>query len=302
MAAPNTFAGGGLDRHSETRRDASWVAAQWARPGARVLTMRGGDPAMDGGRLALAPVNLAPLPESEAPGPAPGGQNGMPLFLGFDATGPVFAVEARENGPGAFADLRSVAGALTPAEASMAATARALFGWHARHGFCPSCGASTSVTDAGWKRSCPSCGADHFPRTDPVVIMLALHGERCLLGRNASWPEGRYSALAGFLEPGESVEDACARELKEESGLTAMRVRYHSSQPWPLSPLGGQLMIGLFAEVGDDRAQADGTELSDVRWLTRKDASAALAGTHPEVTAPPAMAIAHQLIRAWLEE
>jgi NAD+ diphosphatase len=198
-------------------------------------------------------------------------------------------------------DLRGVAGALAPAEANIVATARAVFRWHARHGYCANCGVATKVMDAGWKRVCPSCAVEHFPRTDPVVIMLAIHEERCLLGRNAAWPEGRYSALAGFLEPGESIEDACARELKEESGLTAVRVRYHSSQPWPLSPLGGQLMIGLMAEVSDDQAEADGTELAELRWFTRDEIRAVLAGTHPEVKAPPPMAIAHQLIRAWAE-
>ena len=290
--AENTFSGGGLDRRSETRRDAEWAAARWAEPGARVVVLRAGDPLMDGARLALRPTGGAPAATS---GPDP-------LFLGFDPFGPVFALEAEAEAAGDFADLRSVAGALPPAEANMVATARAVFRWHARHGFCANCGAGTQVVDAGWKRVCPSCAAEHFPRTDPVVIMLAVHGERCLLGRNAAWPEGRYSALAGFLEPGESIEDACARELKEESGLTAVRVTYHSSQPWPLSPLGGQLMIGLMAEVSDDRAKADGTELAELRWLTQDDIRAVLSGTHPEVKAPPPMAIAHQLIRAWVEK
>lgn len=287
----NTFAGGGLDRRSETRRDAPWVAARWAEPGARALMLRAGDPLMQDGRLALRPTA----------GPAPRDDGGGPLFLGFDAEGPVFALEAPAAAPGEFAELRSVAGALAPAEANMAATARAVFRWHARHRFCANCGAPTSVVDAGWKRTCRSCAAEHFPRTDPVVIMLAVHGDRGLLGRNAAWPEGRYSTLAGFLEPGESIEDACARELKEESGLTALRVTYHSSQPWPLSPLGGQLMIGLFAEVSDDRAEADGLELADLRWLSRAEMRQVLAGTHPEVKAPPPTAIAHQLMREWVE-
>ena len=289
--AENTFSGGGLDRRSETRRDAAWAAARWAEPGARAVLLRAGDPLMEGERLALRPTGGGPLPTS-----GPGA-----LFLGFDAAGAVFALEAEGEAAGTFMDLRGVAGALAPAEANMVATARAVFRWHARHGYCANCGVATKVMDAGWKRVCPSCAVEHFPRTDPVVIMLAIHEERCLLGRNAAWPEGRYSALAGFLEPGESIEDACARELKEESGLTAVRVTYHSSQPWPLSPLGGQLMIGLMAEVSDDQAEADGTELAELRWFTRDEIRAVLAGTHPEVKAPPPMAIAHQLIRAWAE-
>jgi len=291
MQAANTFAGGGLDRGSDQRRDLGWAAARWGEPSARVLLLREGDPETSDGRLRLTPASgLTGAPEVRTA-----------LFLGFDAVGPVFAHEAAPEHEGAFDDLRRLAGDLPPLEAHMAATARTLFRWHARHRFCANCGAATIMADAGWKRACSSCGAEHFPRTDPVVIMLALHGDRCLLGRNANWPEGRYSALAGFLEPGESIEDACARELKEESGLTAVRVTYHSSQPWPLSPLGGQLMIGLFAETADAEAVADGTELAEVRWITREEGRTVLAGAHPEVKAPPAMAIAHQLLKGWVE-
>jgi NAD+ diphosphatase len=282
----NTFAAIGLDRAGDHRRDAAWIAERWAEPGARAIHVRGGELLTVEGRLELTPA-------AELDGPA--------LFLGLDALGPVFAVQAGEDQRGAFSDLRGLAGELPPVEAHLAATARAVFGWHGRHRFCANCGAATDWADAGWKRICPACRAEHFPRTDPVVIMLATFEDQCLLGRNAAWPEGRYSALAGFLEPGESIEDACARELMEESGLTTLRVRYHSSQPWPLNPIGGQLMIGLFAEVADGRAEPDGVELTDLRWFTRAEARATLDGTHSEVKAPPPMAIAHQLIRAWAE-
>jgi NAD+ diphosphatase len=154
------------------------------------------------------------------------------------------------------------------------------------------------VAEAGWKRICPACRAEHFPRTDPGVIMLPVKGERCLVGRQAVWPPKMYSALAGFLEPGESIEEACARELKEEAGLTAVRVHYHSTQPWPYP---SSLMIGLVAEVASEDAVADGVELEEVRWLSREEAKAVIAGSHAETKAPGALAIAHQLLKAWSE-
>jgi NAD+ diphosphatase len=285
-AITNTFAGGGLDRAGDHRRDAAWIAERWAEPGARALTVRGSELLAIEGRLVLTPAE-----ELDGPG----------LFLGLDGFGPVFAreTEGEPGAEGAFESLRGLTATLPPAEAHLAATARALFGWHARHRFCANCGGRTDLADAGWKRLCPACRAEHFPRTDPVVIMLATFEDRCLLGRNAAWPEGRYSALAGFLEPGESIEDACARELLEESGLRAVKVSYHSSQPWPLNPIGGQLMIGLYAEVEHDRARPDGTELAELRWLTRPEARRVLAGEHAAITAPPPMAIAHQLLNGW---
>jgi NAD+ diphosphatase len=294
-AVVNTFAGKPMERGSERRGDAAWIGAMAADPAARWVVLREGQPLMTAGPARLARLEAGAARDLAATG-------GPELFLAIAAGGPVFAVEAAAGADGGgFADLRAVAGELPEEDAALAATARAVFAWHRRHRFCANCGAGTEAVDAGWKRVCPACAAQHFPRTDPVVIMLAIRGDRCLLGRGAAWPEGRYSALAGFLEPGESIEAACARELKEESGLTAVRVTYHSSQPWPLSPLGGQLMVGLFAEVADGEAVADGTELAEVRWITREEGRAVLAGTHPEVKAPPPMAIAHQLLRGWVE-
>jgi NAD+ diphosphatase len=230
----NTFAGTPLERWSERRGDPAWIAGLAAGTDARWVVFREGRPLLEDGQARLARLEAGPARAlADAGGPE--------LFLAVAAGGPVFAVEARAEADGAFTDLRAVAGELPEEDAALAATARAVFAWHRRHGFCANCGAATAVTDAGWKRVCPACAAQHFPRTDPVVIMLAVRGDRCLLGRGAAWPEGRYSALAGFLEPGESIEAACARELKEESGLSAVQVTYHSSQPWPLSPLGGQL-------------------------------------------------------------
>ncbi|MEH6678613.1 NAD(+) diphosphatase, partial [Phenylobacterium sp.] len=155
------------------------------------------------------------------------------------------------------------------------------------------------VVDGGWKRQCPVCKAEHFPRTDPVVIMLPYLGDRCMMGRQEAWPPGMFSALAGFLEPGESIEEACARELAEEAALKTVSVRYHSTQPWPYP---SSLMIGLLAEVENDQAAPDQTELSEVRWFTRAEARDLLAGKIEGVFAPGPLAIAHQLLKAWAEE
>ena len=154
------------------------------------------------------------------------------------------------------------------------------------------------MVDGGWKRACPACKAEHFPRTDPVVIMLAVHGDRCMLGRQEIWPKGMFSALAGFLEPGESIEEACARELEEEAGLKTLSVEYHSTQPWPYP---SSLMIGLIAQVASDEATPDQTELSEVRWFTKAEARDVLAGKVEGTFAPGPMAIAHQLLKTWAE-
>ena len=171
-----------------------------------------------------------------------------------------------------------------------------MFEWRRRHRHCAACGEISEVAEGGWKRVCPSCRAEHFPRTDPVVIMLPARGEDCLLGRQAAWPKGMYSALAGFLEPGESIEEACARELAEEAGLRTLSVRYHSTQPWPYP---SSLMIGLIAEVENADAVPDQAELDEVRWFTRSQAAALIRGELPDARAPGEMAIAHQLIKAW---
>jgi len=188
---------------------------------------------------------------------------------------------------------------LPATEAAMAATAKQMFEWRRRHRHCSACGEPSQVAEGGWKRICPSCKAEHFPRTDPVVIMLAVHEERCMLGRQEIWPKGMFSALAGFLEPGESIEEACARELNEEAGLKTLSVAYHSTQPWPYP---SSLMIGLIAQVEDDQATPDQTELSEVRWFTRAEARDLIAGKVPDTFAPGAMAIAHQLLKSWAEE
>lgn len=297
----NTFAGNPLDRMSERRGDSGWIAGLAEDPAARVVVLAGKQTLVEaGGRSGLA---IAYLDGGLAQRIAP--NLDAWLFLGMAADGPVFAIEADEEQrevvllvrPGEFEDLRAIGLRLSPAEAAIAATAKALFEWRDRTRFCSGCGQPNRSADAGWKQVCTACATEHFPRTDPVVIMLPVQGDRCLMGRQASWPEGMFSALAGFLEPGETVEEACARELFEEAGLRATAVTYHSSQPWPFPT---NLMIGLIAEVAEGEAKADQSELEAVRWFTREEARAVLDGLDAEVRPPSPMAIARTLLEAWV--
>jgi NAD+ diphosphatase len=196
-------------------------------------------------------------------------------------------------------DLRSIAagGLVPPDEASMLASAKALMHWHARRRFCSNCGAVNVVAAAGWRRECPACKMQHFPRTDPVVIMLAVDGDACLLGRQPRFPKGMYSALAGFLEPGETIEAAVRREILEEAGVACGEVRYFASQPWPFP---SSLMIGCFAEARSRALEVDRVELEDARWFSREEALALLERRHPDgLLAPIPMAIAHHLLSRW---
>ena len=309
MAIPaiNTFSGNPLDRAGDRRNDEAWLAAQHDNPEALAMVLWEGRPLIeahpDGPRLAWLRMDRAMDIALD-----------RRAFLGLWKTAPVFAVELEGSvdptagplqGLGAFHEMRAAAGLLPGPEAAMAGAAKSLFDWRRRHGFCAACGQPSRDAGGGWRRICAACGTEHFPRVDPVVIMLAVHrggsgGDRCLLGRAAGWPPGRMSALAGFMEPGESIEEACARELFEEAGLNATSVRYHSSQPWPFP---GQLMIGLFAEVDSDQARPDQTELEAVRWLTRDQCRAVL--EQPEgwdgVIPPPPLAIARTLMQAWVD-
>lgn len=227
-----------------------------------------------------------------------GADAGAPRFaLSFDP-GRREEVEARGF---VVTDLRSIAaGALVAGDhLGPLATGKALLGWHARHRFCSNCGAPSRVVDGGWRRDCPSCGTQHFPRTDPVAIMLVARGDQCLLGRQSHFAPGMWSCLAGFVEPGETVEDAVRRETLEEAGIRVGRVSYHSCQPWPY-PM--QLMLGCMAEATSDAITMDAKELEAVRWFSREETAALLTHTHPEgLFAPAPAAIAHHLIRAYVE-
>jgi NAD+ diphosphatase len=198
-------------------------------------------------------------------------------------------------------DLRSIAvqGLVDAAHLPPLAEAKAMLGWHARHRFCPNCGTPTRIVQGGWRRDCPNCHVEHFPRTDPVVIMLVIAGERCVLGRSPRFAATMWSCLAGFCEPGETIEEAVRREVLEEVGIAAGRVRYLASQPWPF-PM--SLMIGCHAEATSDNIVIDRSEIEDARWFDRKELAAMLMQRHPDgLTTPPPVAIAHHIIRDYVE-
>ena len=283
---PPGFTGAGLDRADRLRLDPEAVRALAASPDARLLRMQGLDPiAGEDSRLSWD---------------CAGGDDAAALiFLGLNGKTPVFAPLPRLDGPRP--NPRAVFGLLEtmPAdEVALWGTARSLIEWHNRHLFCGVCGSETRPFRGGWGRKCDSCRAEHFPRVDPVVIMLAEHEGRVLVGRQPQYPPRRYSALAGFLEPGESVEEAVARELHEEAGVTATSVRYVASQPWPFP---GSLMLGCIAPVESDALNLDGEELEDAFWVERSGVEAALAGDpQAPFKAPPPFAIAHTLFERWL--
>jgi NAD+ diphosphatase len=279
-----TFTGGSLDRVAEHRGDPDWLAAQAGDPAARaVIATPDGIYVTDDDRLALVPLNG--LPTS--------------ILLGRDATGPVYAVEGPPHADtDAYAiGLRAAAAQLPYADAGLAAHAAALLNWHRKHPHCSVCGTATNVGDGGIVRNCPNCGAQHHPRTDPVVIMLVTDGDCVLLGRQPSWPPGRYSALAGFVEPGESLEEAVAREVREEAGVEIGQPEYIASQPWPFP---SSLMLGFIApwQAGEPRRIDE--ELDDVRWFERAEVEAAVHDREGQLGVPPRFAIARRLLEHWV--
>lgn len=287
MKAPG-FTGGTLDRADRVRHDPALLAAALADPAARLLVLDGLDPVLDdAGHLTWTGLDAAA---------------GDLLFLGYEEGTPRFASAFPHGQPvpaGRSPALFAMLDRFAPADAANYAAARSLVDWHGRHGFCAVCGTATHVFRAGWGRSCPNCGAEHFPRVDPVVIMLAELGDRVLLGRQPPWPPGRYSALAGFLEVGESIEEAVAREILEESGVQVRDVRYIASQPWPFP---SSLMVACIAVAQDEAITIDTYELEDARWFTRDEVGLALAGDPAApFGAPPPYAIANTLLTAWVD-
>ncbi len=311
-----TFGGSNLDRAAHLRGDVAALAAALQNPAARcVLTWRG-KPLVEGAET----LTLTRLPMTH---PILAAAREAPILLGSEDAA-VFAhdisgweppsseigelgnfIDKSEQrhpligGDARFAELRQIMTRLNPRDAELAATAKAIAGWHASHGFCARCGQPSVIHQAGWQRICPDCGGHHFPRTDPVVIMLITHGNRTRLGRSPGWPEGMYSCLAGFVEPGETIEAAVRREVFEEAGVRVGPVRYLSSQPWPFP---ASLMFGCHGEALNDGIDIDPSEIEDARWVTREDLIDAYSGARTDLLPARKGAIAHFLLRNWLAD
>ncbi|MEM8978024.1 MAG: NAD(+) diphosphatase [Pseudomonadota bacterium] len=315
-----TFGGGGLARHAELRGNKDAIEA--LRATSKTLLIWNGKPLMALGSDGAPRGALHWLDPEDLFLKEHGSQD---VFLGLDPEGvglfasdvsswdPIeqdtsglglFLDSTQQTPPGleataSFAELRALMTRLTPWDAEVAATAKAVLNWHAAHGFCANCGAKSLSRQAGWSRSCPACSTTHFPRTDPVVIMLITHGNSVLIGRSPWWPEGMYSLLAGFVEPGETMEAAVRREVFEEAGVSVGEVSYLASQPWPFP---ASLMFGAKGEAISTEITLDPVELEDALWVTREDMAAVFAGQHPTINPARSGAIAHFLLDYWLRD
>lgn len=294
----NVFAGPYLDRIAHLRKDASYVASVATGDAARIVAVhdtrlllrRGADgwspaflSASHAAQLALQTDDLVLLGRSDAE-----------VYFAAELHDPAPAQALFEPEPVRFEDLRVAGGVLPANAAGVLAYARAMLHWRSRHRYCGACGAPTRSQSAGHVQKCTNdaCGIDHFPRLDPAIIVLITDGERALLGRQASWPAGRYSTIAGFVEPGESLEDAVAREVLEETGVAVTACEYHSSQPWPFP---SSLMIGFTARAAAEAVPRADEELEDVRWFTREDIATGVVGV------PPPVSVSYRLIEHWFD-
>jgi NAD+ diphosphatase len=300
---PHVFAGNPLDRCDVQRRDQQWLDAQAVNPQSRFLPLWQLNVLIHSeseARLGwLHPAEIKRL-EIDVP----------PVFLGVLEGVAHFAIDVSQLGDPQhelnldqewrFEESRAAATQLSHAETGILAQSRAQLDWHRRHQFCSVCGQRTVQGRGGHVRQCSACKAEHFPRTDPVAIMVVSDGERCLLGqsRGRLARTSTYSALAGFIDQGESIEEAVYREVKEEAGIEVGTVRYHSSQPWPFP---SSLMIGCHAKALTTEIHKDDGEMMDVRWFSRDEVLSALNGEHPHLRVPAPVAIAHHLIKAWAE-
>ncbi len=320
-ASSVTFGGGGLQRSAELRDQPGTLLNLWQEQGKAYLFWRG-KPLMHAAQHDALPGQLATLGTDH---PLVAEHFETAVFLGLDADGAgLFAVDLIGWAPEAadtaqlgnfiddslqqhpdlpagqvFAELRGVMAQLSALDAEIAATAKAVLAWHASHRFCSSCGAPSQMIQGGWQRRCPSCETGHFPRTDPVVIMLITKGDNVLVGRSPGWPEGMYSLLAGFVEPGETLEAAVRREVMEEVGVTVGEVGYMASQPWafPMS-----LMIGCWGEAETTEINIDPNEIEDALWVSRQDMMDAQVGLHPKLKPARKGAIAGFLLEKWLAD
>ncbi|MFV1496737.1 NAD(+) diphosphatase [Phaeobacter sp. JH20_02] len=321
-----TFGGSGLDRAAQLRDDPAALTTRWQSENCRILLIWRGKPLCT---LPEAGVESGAVPDALAwigsDHPLATTGVGQAVFLGCCAAGLArfsldisgwqpdnhdesalrsFVDNSEQRHPDlptdtGFVELRRIMAQLSREDAELAAMARAVFGWHHSHGFCACCGAKSNMAQAGWQRLCPSCGAAHFPRTDPVVIMLITHGDAVLVGRSPGWPEGMYSLLAGFVEPGETLEAAVRRETEEETGVKVGAVSYLSSQPWPF-PM--SLMFGCAGEALGREITIDPKEIEAARWVSRQEMMTVFEGGHPEIRRPRNGAIAHFLLQNWLAD
>ncbi|RZV31746.1 MAG: NAD(+) diphosphatase [Chromatiales bacterium] len=291
MEDHNVFAGAFVDRSGERRKDPDWLAEAMSAKDTRFVPvwgdhcLVGGDPA---GAVLLDRQQIEPFIDDD-----------NVIFLGLFRNQPAFAVaiDRERDAPfeelGEFKDLRFLGTVLPPDEANLAAHARAIVLWHRTTLFCGKCGSASQPYAGGNTRRCcnPDCNQEIFPRTDPAIIVLVADGDRCLLGRQSSWPEGRYSTIAGFVEPGESLEDAVRREVYEETNIRVGKVRYHSSQPWPFP---SALMLGFVAEAMSDDIHLNDGELEDAQWFTREQLQSGETGL------PFRISIARRLVDDWI--
>lgn len=316
IAETVTFGGSGLDRAAQLRGKSAQIDALLAAATTRAVVMWRGKPLVAGearAELALVPIGHAVLEHAFD----------APVFLGLDNGAARFAYDVSAWEPNedaetlgafmdpseqhhpslpndnCFAELRGIMTRLSPRDAELAATARAVIGWHTTHGFCAKCGAKSEVAMAGWQRDCPACHTHHFPRTDPVVIMLITHGNSVLMGRSPGWPDGMYSLLAGFIEPGETIEAAVRREVFEEAGVTVGRVDYLASQPWPFP---ASLMFGCRGEATSSDITIDPVEIEDALWVNREEMMDVFAGQHPTILPSRKGAIARFILENWLAD
>lgn len=312
-----TFGGSALDRAGELRNDLAGLSAARNDPDARAILFWRGKPLI----TPTAPTALVQLPMDH---PVLSKASDEIVFLGREEGAGRFAFDLSSWHPDdldteslggfldpseqhhpdlpetmVFAELRRVMTWLTSRDAELAATGKAVFGWHDSHKFCSKCGEKSEMSQGGWQRKCPACNASHFPRTDPVVIMLITQGNRVLMGRSPGWPEGMYSLLAGFVEPGETLEAAVRREVFEESGIEVGSVSYLASQPWPFP---ASLMFGCEGEALSDRITIDPVEIEDALWVSREEMMQIFAGDHPKILPARKGAIAHFLLENWLAD